>query len=111
MDGIWYNREKLNATMKVMNAIIIPAFILMPADKLVHTLCPECVSSIDGELQIDLGRLAQELGMTEKNITIWMSWELLSSWEEKCGSGLTWFYNAKESKYDHLHTLCVNDPN
>ena len=87
------------AKAQVINSGLIPTFTVKPSNDLVRTRCPKCLnSSIGGELQIDLGRLAQE--MKEKNITLWMSWNLHSSRRVKCEEGgLTWLYSIESSTY------------
>ena len=103
-----YYQEKQIAKAQVINTGIIPTFTLKPSHDLVRTVCLECLnSSIKGELQVDFGRLARE--MAEKNITLWMSWDLHSSRKVKCKDrGLTWLYSTESSMYDHLiffHTV------
>ena len=87
------------AKAQVINSGLIPTFTVKPSNDLVRTRCPKCLnSSIGGELQIDLGRLARE--MKEKNITLVMSWNLHSSRKVKCKEeGLMWLYNAESSTY------------
>ena len=98
MDSVWYDQSRLVAKVKVMNTIVDPTFTLMSSNSLVRSVCPKCLSSIDRELRIDLGQLEREVGTAEKNLTIWMSWELHRSWEAKCGGGgLTWLYNTETS--------------
>lgn len=93
---ILYYQDRLTAVAKVANVVVDPTFIIQPGEKLARTVCLECLSSTEGELLVDLGRLAQELGMAEMNIT--MSWELHRPWEAKCGGGgLTWVYSREAS--------------
>ena len=93
---ILYYQDELIAVVKVANVGVDPTFIIQPSAELARTVCPNCMSSTEGELRVNLGQLAQELGMKDKNITIWMSWELPRSWEAKCGGGGL--------------TLCVTEP-
>ena len=105
---VMYYQGKQIAKAQVINTGIIPTFTLKPSHYLVRTICPKCLnSSIKGELQVELGRLARE--MAEENITLWMSWDLHSSRKVECKNrGLTWLYSTESSTYDHLiffHTV------
>ena len=99
-----YYQETQIAKAQVINMGLIPTFTLKSSNDLVRTICPKCLnSSIKGEFQVDLGQLARE--MAEKNITLWMSWDLHSSRKVKCKEGgLTWLYSTESSMYDHPHT-------
>ena len=92
-----YYQEKQIAKAQVTNTGLVPTFTLKPSNDLVRTICPKCLnSSIRGELQVYLGRLARE--MAEENITLWMSWDLHSSRKVKCKEGgLTWLYSTESS--------------
>ena len=104
---ILYYQDGLTAVVKVANVGVDPTFIIQPSAELARTVCPNCMSSTEGELRVNLGQLVQELGMTDKNITIRMSWELPRSWEVKCGGGgLTWVYSREASTYDRTYIKC-----
>ena len=104
---ILYYQDGLTAVVKVANVGVDPTFIIWPSAELARTVCSNCMSSTEGELHVNLGQLAQELGMKDKNITIWMSWELSRSWEARCrGGGLTWVYSREASTYDSTYITC-----
>lgn len=97
VDRVQYYQSRLVAVAEVANAIVDPSFALMPDDELVRSVCPQCLSSVKGELHVNFGQLTQETGTT-KNITIRMSWGLHHSWEKICGGGgLTWLYSTNTS--------------
>ena len=100
MDEIWYYTDNQTAVATVRHADFDPNFTLKPSNDLLDKVCPKCLNSSNGQLLVDLGLLALELDLTEENITMLMSWELHSSWVERCGEGLlTWVYSLESSKF------------
>ena len=100
MDEIWYYMDNQTAVAIVGYIEIDPNFTLKPSNDLLDIVCPKCLNSGNGQLLVDLGLLALELDLTEENITMLMSWELHSSWVERCGEGLlTWVYSLESSKF------------
>ena len=106
MERVWYYRDRLLAVATVTNTLLDPDFYLLPSEDLVDVVCPTCLNSTDGELHVDLGLLARELGGTDATINLSMLWELPDSWQKKCGVGsLTWIFNRVASMILHYAQL------